>query len=86
MAEYLDVVKEHLSYEDMKFSEFTVDAEALKVCVKGTARFTANKTGQGWDETFIYMLNFDSEGKVTDWKIWADSGALFLAIHGNLVD
>ena len=68
----------------MKFSEYTVDTESCKVCVKGQAKFTAKQTGQSWDETFVYMLDFDTEGKVTDWKIWADSGAAYLALRGEL--
>lgn len=30
------------------------------------------------------MLDFDDEGKVTDYQVWADSGAAYLASKGQL--
>ncbi len=30
------------------------------------------------------MLDFDDEAKVTDYQVWADSGAAFLARKGQL--
>jgi hypothetical protein len=55
-----------------------------KVSVKGRAKFTWIETGQSWDETFTYSLDFDDESKVTDYQVWADSGAAFLARLGKL--
>jgi len=61
-----------------------VDLEASKVAVKGKARFTWVETGESWDETFSYALDFDQERKVTDYQVWADSGAAYLARVGKL--
>lgn len=41
---------------------------------------------QSWDETFTYSLDFDDELKVTDYQVWADSGAAYLARLGKLDD
>lgn len=57
-----------------------------KVSVKGQAKFTWIETGQSWDETFTYSLDFDHELKVTDYQVWADSGAAYLARIGKLND
>lgn len=40
--------------------------------------------GNEWNERFAYMLDFDDEGKVTDYQVWADSGAAYLASKGQL--
>lgn len=55
-----------------------------KVSVKGRAKFTWIETSQSWDETFTYSLDFDDELKVTDYQVWADSGAAYLARLGKL--
>ncbi|KAE9404480.1 hypothetical protein BT96DRAFT_418858 [Gymnopus androsaceus JB14] len=81
---YFETIASSLSYEDMEFSEFIVDAEAKRAACKGRARFTWNETGESWDETFAYMLDFDDEGKITDYQVWADSGAAYLARKGEL--
>jgi hypothetical protein len=52
---------------------FIVDAGAGMVSVVGKGRFTSKKTGKGWDEQFIYRFSeFDEEGKIGHWQIWAD--------------
>ncbi|KAJ4345425.1 uncharacterized protein N0V89_011555 [Didymosphaeria variabile] len=52
---------------------FIVDAEAGMVSVVGKGHFKSRKTGKGWDEQFIYRLSdFDAEGRVGHWEIWAD--------------
>ena len=81
---YFTLISELLAYEGMRFSAYTVDIEARKVCVKGEATFTWLSTRESWDEAFIYMLDFDDELKVTDCQIWADSGAAYLAGTGRL--
>lgn len=81
---YFETIAALLSYEKMEFSEFTVDSEARKVACKGRARFTWNETGESWDETFAYMLDFDDEGKITDYQVWADTGSAYLARKGEL--
>ena len=40
--------------------------------------------GQSWDEEFAYILDFDQSAKVTDYQVWADSGAAYLARRGEL--
>ena len=67
--------------------EWVVDTEVRRVSVKGTAKFKwIEGVGDGhwWDEKFAYMLDFDDEGKVTDYQVWADSGATYLAWKGRL--
>lgn len=84
---YFKLLQQVLTFENMSFAEWTVDTEARKVCTKGTARFTwaeGEGNGQAWNERFIYMLDFDQEGKVTDYQVWADSGAAYLARKGEL--
>ncbi|EMD38920.1 hypothetical protein CERSUDRAFT_133551 [Gelatoporia subvermispora B] len=84
---YFQLLTKYLTFEDMSFSDWAVDADARRVSLKGSARFTwaeGNGEGQGWDEKFVYMLDFDDEGKVTDYQVWADSGAAYLAHRGEL--
>ncbi|KAJ3743416.1 hypothetical protein DFH05DRAFT_1207838 [Lentinula detonsa] len=81
---YFDTIAALLSYENMEFSEFTVDAEAGRVACKGKAKFLWIQTKETWDETFAYMLDFDDEGKITNYQVWADSGAAYLARKGEL--
>jgi len=84
LQEYFSILSSTLSYEKMRFSNFVVDPEVSKVSVRGEARFTWTSTGQGWDEVFTYVLEFDDENKVKVYEIWADSGAAYLASHGEL--
>lgn len=52
---------------------FIVDAESGMVSVVGKGYFESKKTGKGWHEQFIYRLSdFDAEGKIGYWEIWAD--------------
>lgn len=84
LKQYFELLSSNLSYERMRFSNFVVDAFERKVSVRGEARFTWTKTGQGWDEVFTYVLEFDDEAKVKVYEIWADSGAVYLASKGQL--
>lgn len=84
LRQYLAVVAECLSFQDMRFTEYVVDAQARKVSVRGEARFTWKSTGQSWDEVFAYVLAFDDEARVESYEIWADSGAAWLASRGHL--
>ena len=64
-----------------------MDPEARKVSVKGKAKFKWIEgigDGNWWNEQFAYILDFDDEGKVTDYQVWADSGAAYLAWKGKL--
>lgn len=84
IRKYFETISGLLTYENMKFGKFIVDPETHEVFCKGEARFTWASTGQGWDETFAYMLHFDDEFKVKDYEIWADTGAAYLASKGQL--
>jgi hypothetical protein len=68
----------------MSFSEYFADDSSSKVSVKGKAKFTWNATGESWNEVFVYTLDLDEEAKITDYQVWADSGALYLASKGEL--
>ncbi|KAI8634745.1 transcription elongation factor S-II [Xylariaceae sp. FL1651] len=89
--EYFEIVGKCLTYDDMRFVEYVVDvgdgegeATGGKVAVRGKAKFTWTETGQSWDETFVYVLRFDAQGKLTRYEVWADSGAAYLARRGEL--
>ncbi|KAI0741567.1 hypothetical protein C8Q80DRAFT_1109695 [Daedaleopsis nitida] len=87
VAAYFRLLQQHLTYDDMSFGTWVVDADAQRVSVKGHARFTwAEGAGKGqcWDEHFAYILDFDQDAKVTDYQVWADSGAAYLARRGEL--
>lgn len=84
---YFELLQQHLTYEDMSFGPYVVDADASRISVKGSAKFTWAEgagTGQAWEECFVYILDFDQDAKVTDYQVWADSGAAYLARTGVL--
>ena len=83
---YFESIGALLSYSDIRFSEYVVDAESLKVSVKGTGQFKWKSTGIEWDEVFTYTLDFDDAFKVLRYQIWADSGAAYLARTGQSCD
>jgi hypothetical protein len=84
IKKYFFKISSHLSYENMRFSNYIVDESVGKVSVRGEARFTWISSGQSWDEVFTYVLAFDDDCKVTRYEIWADSGAAYLAERGEL--
>ena len=84
LAEYLSLVSSSLTYSDLHFTSYLVDAAARQVCVRGRGRFTWTSTGQSWEETFVYLLGFDEEGRVEGYEVWADTGAAWLAGRGEL--
>jgi len=84
IKQYFQVLSSTLSYENMRFGNFVVDAETFKVSVRGEARFIWTSTAQAWDEVFTYVLEFDDHNKVKVYEIWADSGAAYLASKGLL--
>ncbi|PQE03222.1 transcription elongation factor s-ii protein [Rutstroemia sp. NJR-2017a BBW] len=52
------------------------------VSVVANGTFRSIDTGKGWDETFIYRLSeFDDEGKIGHWEIWADTYSAWEAVH-----
>lgn len=84
IEKYMTIIGSVLTYDDMSFSLFTVDTEASRVSCRGKAKFTWLSTGESWDETFAYMLDFDQDSKITEYQVWADSGAAYLAGIGKL--
>lgn len=63
------------------------DVETRKISVEGSARFKWIEgvgEGQRWDEQFVYVLDFDDEAKITDYQVWADTGAAYLAQLGKV--
>jgi hypothetical protein len=84
IKKYFSVISSHLSYENMRFSNYIVDELEGKVSVRGEAKFTWTSSGQSWDEVFSYQLAFDENCKVLKYEIWADSGAAYLAGRGEL--
>lgn len=87
VASYFELLQQYLTYDDMSFGSWVVDPEAQRVAVKGSATFTWTEgegKGQSWDEQFAYILDFDHDAKVTDYQVWADSGAAYLARRGEL--
>ncbi|KAL2428289.1 hypothetical protein ABEF91_008040 [Exophiala dermatitidis] len=84
LQEYFQSLSSNLKYDNMRFSNFVVDAEVSKVSVRGEAKFTWTSTNQSWDEVFTYVLEFDEDTKVKVYEVWADSGAAYLASKGLL--
>ncbi|KAL2000694.1 hypothetical protein VTN02DRAFT_2755 [Thermoascus thermophilus] len=92
VGHYFDLIAEHLAFEHVRFDpddEWLVDGESLAVCVRGRARLVWRATGQSWNETFCYRLGLaeDQEGrglKVQEYRVWADTGAAYLASQGRL--
>ncbi|KAF8897204.1 hypothetical protein BD779DRAFT_357420 [Infundibulicybe gibba] len=70
--------------DSQEFEHFVVDSEGCKIALKGKGTFTWVSTGESWDETFAWMLDFDDEGRVTEYQVWADSGSAYLARIGKL--
>ncbi|TBU27271.1 hypothetical protein BD311DRAFT_797850 [Dichomitus squalens] len=84
---YFQLLQHYLTYDDMSFGTWVVDADAQRVSVKGRAKFTwteGDGKGQSWDEQFAYILDFDQDAKVTHYQVWADSGAAYLARRDEL--
>ncbi|KAF8512879.1 hypothetical protein BU17DRAFT_69066 [Hysterangium stoloniferum] len=81
---YFGLLVKHILYKDMQFSEYLVDMEEMKVAVKGQAVFTWVSTGEHWEETFAYVLDYDKHVKLKRYQVWADSGAAYLARLGQL--
>jgi hypothetical protein len=84
IKDYFALISSLLSVKHVKFSEYVVDPEAMKVSVKGRGTFTWLDTNQSWDETFTYTLDFDEDSKIVRYQVWADSGAAYLARIGKL--
>ncbi|KAJ5111003.1 hypothetical protein N7532_001538 [Penicillium argentinense] len=94
VTRYFEILAQYLSIEKMGFESedaWVVDEESMTVSLRGSARFVWKETGQAWDETFFYRLGLardEGEGKVAvcEYRIWADTGAAYLARIGRLED
>lgn len=94
VGRYFEVLGDELGFKDMAFDpeeQWVVDTETMAVVVRGRARFWSKRSGEGWDETFVYRLGMaedvhedENEGgkrglKVQEYLVWADTGAAYLA-------
>lgn len=74
----------------MKFEpeeRWVVDEVSMAVHLRGSAHFIWKSTDQGWDEIFVYRIGLAVEGgevKVSEYLVWADTGAAYLARIGKL--
>lgn len=94
MKRYFEILGETLSIEKMEFEDekgWVVDCEGFTVSLRGEARFGwKGMTGQVWDETFIYRIALvrvgegSDEFRVSEYRVWADTGAAYLARTGRL--
>ncbi|KAJ5548810.1 hypothetical protein N7513_006044 [Penicillium frequentans] len=97
ISEYFNILMKTLEIKSMTFepeSNWLVDDTNMAVCLRGTARFTWQETSQSWDETFVYRIALakdtseDEEKRgrllVSEYKVWADTGAAYLARIGEL--
>jgi hypothetical protein len=65
---------------------FVVDAEAGQVCCVGKGTFVSKKTGKKWGEQFAYRFgDFDEQGRIGHWEIWADPLSAWVAVGGEEV-
>lgn len=122
VARYFELLAQDLDIQDMTFEPedtWLVDDVAMAVALRGSARFVWRRSGQGWDETFLYRVavaedvrseenedggsglgklgklgigngNGTGKGKgkarlkVCEYRVWADTGAAYLARLGRL--
>ncbi|TFY73943.1 hypothetical protein EWM64_g10070 [Hericium alpestre] len=84
--QYFTLLNSLLALKEMSYSGHIVDPTVCKVSAIGKGMWTWKNTGQTWSETFMVMLDFDEELKITRYQICADSGAAYLASRGELRD
>jgi hypothetical protein len=94
VGRYFELISDLLTFENMSFDgedEWIVDTVSMSVSLRGRARFAWKETGEGWDETFCYRIGLaedQGEGggglKVQEYRVWADTGAAYLARTGQL--
>ncbi|KAI9371182.1 hypothetical protein BJX61DRAFT_543922 [Aspergillus egyptiacus] len=92
LTEYFNTLNGCLGIEEMSFDderEWIVDTQNLTVGLRGKAKFVAKHTGEKWDERFCYRISLaeEAEGggiKVQGYEVWADTGAAYLALRGEL--
>ncbi|KAJ5119017.1 hypothetical protein N7448_010726 [Penicillium atrosanguineum] len=92
VTRYFALLSEHLDIKNMTFepdTDWLVDEVSMAVCLRGNAQFVWKSTGQAWDETFVYRIvvaeDTGAKGlKVQEYRVWADTGAAYLARLGRL--
>lgn len=97
ISTYFDLLSSYLDIENMTFEPeetWIVDESCMAVSLRGTATFIWKQTQQAWDETFSYRIKVaedvsdDAEKhgslKVSEYQVWADTGAAYLASLGEL--
>lgn len=97
ISNYFGLLSSYLEIENMTFEPeetWIVDESCMAVSLRGTATFTWKQTQQAWEETFFYRIKIaedvseDSEKhgslKVSEYQVWADTGAAYLASLGQL--
>lgn len=95
IARYFELLTEYLSISKITFEPedaWLIDESRMAVSLRGSATFTWKSTRQGWDETFVYRIalaeELSPEGgralKVCEYRVWADTGAAYLARLGRL--
>lgn len=51
------------------------------VMVKANSRLSAVKSGQSWEEDFVFVFSdFSADGKIGSWEIWADNLSAWTAV------
>jgi hypothetical protein len=99
ISTYFQLLSTHLDIKNMTFEpeeSWIVDEKCMAVALRGTATFIWKKTQQAWDETFAYRIKVAEDVsddtakrgslKVTEYQVWADTGAAYLASLGKLDD
>lgn len=97
VARYFELLSDLLSLHDLTFEaeeEWLVDESNLCISLRGAGTFQWKSTAQAWDETFVYRIalardNSDDPAKrdkllVCEYRVWADTGAAYLAKLGRL--
>ncbi|CAG8023447.1 unnamed protein product [Penicillium salamii] len=97
VSTYFDLLSSHLQIENMTFESeetWVIDETCMGIALRGTGTFTWKETQQSWNETFFYRIKVaedvsdDSEKngslKVSEYHVWADTGAAYLASLGKL--
>lgn len=92
VVRYFELLADLLEITDLTFEpddNWLVDDTCMCVSLRGSATFKWKATGQAWDETFMYRLALATDvssdpskkGRLLVWeyRIWADTGAAYLA-------
>ena len=84
VREHFATILSSTAYGRMTFSNYIADTSTRQVSVRGEAVFTSKIPGESWNEIFTYVLDFDDEGRVKRYQIWADTGPAFIASRSVL--